>query len=454
MMEKLKKHKIIGVEEGSIAMELGIEVGDSLLYINDMPIEDVFDYRFMIMDEEITVVISKANGEEWELEIEKDAEEDIGLSFESGLMDDYRRCCNNCIFCFIDQMPPNMRETLYFKDDDSRLSFLQGNYVTLTNLSDKDIERIIRYRLSPINISVQTTNPKLRCKMLNNRFAGKALDKIRLLYENDICMNAQIVLCKGINDGDELKRSLNDLLSYAPVMQSVSVVPVGLTKFRDGLYPLEPIDRSTAVETIDIIEKVQQKALNEFGIYFAHASDELYITAGRDIPSAEEYDDFPQLENGVGMIRLLLDEADCAIDELKNKIADGSVECDMHNIRINTVTGKLAYPYIKDVCDRLVSLLNNIEINVYAIDNNFFGEKITVTGLITGRDVIDQMKDKPCADALLIPECMLRSGEDVLLDDVHIPELESSLQQKVHIVKSSVQCLVDTIFDIKKEMVG
>ena len=291
-----KVHLIAKVEKGSIADEMGVEVGDALLYIDGQQVEDVFDYRFFIRSEELTVVIAKPDGEEWELEIEKDEDEDLGIEFESGLMDDYRSCRNKCIFCFIDQMPKGMRDTLYFKDDDSRLSFLQGNYVTLTNMDDHDISRIIRYRLSPINISVQTTDPLLRCKMLNNRFAGDALARIKTLYDAGITMNAQIVLCKGVNDRENLRRTLNDLLVYAPVIQSVSVVPVGLTKYREGLYPLEPVDKEDANITLEIIEQIQKKAMQDHGIHFAHASDEIYILAGKPIPPAEEYDDYPQLE--------------------------------------------------------------------------------------------------------------------------------------------------------------
>lgn len=268
---KETEHIVWRIQEDSIAEELGIEPGDRLLAVNGSEITDIFDYQYLTQDEYIEVLIRKPDGEEWLLEIDKDYDEDLGIEFENGLMDDYRSCRNKCIFCFIDQMPKGMRETLYFKDDDSRLSFLQGNYVTLTNMSDEDVERIIRYRLSPINISFQTTNPDLRCKMLNNRFAGKALAQVDRLYEAGITMNGQIVLCKGINDKAELERSISDLTAYLPHLESVSVVPVGLSKFRDGLYPLEPFTKEDAVEVLECIHRWQEKIYAEQGKHFIHA---------------------------------------------------------------------------------------------------------------------------------------------------------------------------------------
>ena len=321
------KHIIKEIEPGSIAMELGIEPGDRLLSINDMEIEDVFDYHFYVNDEELTLLIEKPDGEQWELQIEKDYEEDLGLIFEQGLMDEYRSCKNKCIFCFIDQMPEGMRDTLYFKDDDSRLSFLQGNYVTLTNMSDYDIERIIRYHLEPINISFQTTNPKLRCKMLHNRFAGEALKKVDRLFRAGIEMNGQIVLCKGVNDGEELERSIRDLSEYIPCLRSVSVVPVGLTKYREGLYPLEPFIKEDAEDVLQTIHRWQEKLYARHGLHFIHAGDEWYILAGEEMPEAERYDGYLQLENGVGMLRLLMDEFQEALEEEKLKRKQTAWEC-------------------------------------------------------------------------------------------------------------------------------
>ncbi len=310
---KKQGHMIRSVDPGSIADELGLEPGDRLISIDGHDPEDIFDYEYYLQNESVTVEVLRSDGEEWELDIENDYQ-DLGLTFENGLMSEYRSCTNRCIFCFIDQMPPGMRETLYFKDDDSRLSFLQGNYVTLTNMKKKDIDRIIRFKLSPINISVHTTNPELRCRMLNNRFAGKALESIDRLYRAGTPMNGQIVLCKGINDGEELERTIRDLSRYLPCMESVSVVPVGLTKYREGLYPLEPFTAEDAARVVDQIERWQRKLYAEHGTHFVHASDEFYILAGRPMPEEERYDGYIQLENGVGMVRLMTEEVNEALE--------------------------------------------------------------------------------------------------------------------------------------------
>ena len=437
-MEKL--HLINYVEKGSIAEEMGIEPGDFLLSINGQEIEDVLDYRYLISDEEITVVIRKSekyDNEEWELEIEKDETEDLGIDFESGLMDEYRSCRNKCIFCFIDQLPKGMRETLYFKDDDSRLSFLQGNYITLTNMSDHNIDRIIRYRLSPINISVHTTNKELRCRMLNNRFAGEALEKIDRLYCNGIIMNGQIVLCKGVNDGDELRKTLLDLYKYAPVMQSVSIVPVGLTKYREGLYPLENFEREDAQNVLAVIDEIRDKALKELGIRFAYASDEFYILAQKDLPSYEEYDDFPQIENGVGMISSFEHDYRELIDNCKAKLQEGMFNLPKNPVNVTAVCGQLAFPYVEKVYSELFELFDNLSIEVIPITNEFFGENITVSGLVTGGDIIKQLQNKKIGKYLLIPECMLRAKEQVFLDDVTVCDLEKALQVTAIIVKSN-----------------
>ncbi|MBQ7563596.1 MAG: DUF512 domain-containing protein, partial [Lachnospiraceae bacterium] len=295
----MKKHRIAGVIEGSIAEELEIEAGDLLVRINDEEILDYFDYEFFVRDDYLEMLIEKPDGEEWLLEVDKEPEEEMGLLFESDLMDGYRSCANRCIFCFIDQMPSGLRDNLYFKDDDSRLSFLHGNYVTLTNMSDRDIDRIIRFHMSPIYISFQTTNPALRCKMLGNRFAGEALKKVDRLSEAGIEMNGQIVLCKGVNDGEELARTIEDLSKYAPNLKSVSVVPVGLTKFRQNLYPLEPFEKQDAEVVIDLIESWQKLMFTKFGYHFIHASDEFYLLAKRGLPEGERYDGYLQYENGV-----------------------------------------------------------------------------------------------------------------------------------------------------------
>lgn len=431
-----QSHIIKEVEPGSIAEEMGIEPGDKLLYINDNEIEDVFDYHYYVNDEELLVLIEKSNGEQWELEIEKDYEEDLGLVFEQGLMDEYRSCRNKCMFCFIDQMPKGMRDTLYFKDDDSRLSFLQGNYITLTNMSDHDIERIVQYHLEPINISFHTTNPELRCKMLHNRFAGDALKKVDRLYEGGIQMNGQIVLCKGINDGEELERSIRELTKYLPYLQSVSVVPVGLTRYREGLYPLEPFGKEDAIKVLDTIEKWQKQIFEEYGMHFIHAGDEWYILAERELPEESRYDGYLQLDNGVGMLRLLQDEFAEYFETLEG---DDRVR------ELSVATGKLAYDYLAELLERMKEKYANVKVHLYSIQNRFFGEKITVAGLITGQDLLEQLKGKELGSRLLLPCNMLRSGEDVFLDDVSVSELEESLQVEIDIVKSSGKNFIDAI---------
>lgn len=431
-----RKHIIKEVMQDSIAWELGIEAGDCLVTVNGQEIEDVFDYHFYVNDEELVILIEKPDGEEWELEIEKDYDEDLGIEFEQGLMDEYRSCRNRCIFCFIDQMPQGMRETLYFKDDDSRLSFLQGNYVTLTNMSDHDIDRIIRYHLEPINISFHTTNPELRCRMLHNRFAGDALAKADRLYEAGIRMNGQIVLCKGINDGEELERSIRDMAKYLPHLQSVSVVPVGLTKHREGLEPLEPFGKADAEEVLAAVCRWQDKLYEECGTHFIHAGDEWYILAGRELPEEERYDGYLQLENGVGMLRLLMNE----FEEAYGEVRDDGIQREL-----SVATGLLAYPYIQEMADRLMMKCPGTDIHVYPIRNDFFGELITVSGLITGRDLIAQLRGQELGDRLLLPCNMFRSGEEVFLDDVTLAEVEEALQVRADIVKSSGQDFIDTV---------
>ena len=442
---KKNVHIIDKVLEGSIAEELEIEAGDELVAINDQPIEDIFDYQYYVEDEYIEVLIRKPDGEEWLLEIDKDPDEDLGIVFENGLMDDYRSCHNKCIFCFIDQMPKGMRETLYFKDDDSRLSFLQGNYITLTNMSDHDVDRIIKYNLSPINISFQTTNPELRCKMLNNRFAGQALEKVKKFYDAGIVMNGQIVLCKGVNDGEELERSIRDLYEYLPYLESVSVVPVGLSKFREGLYPLEPFTKEEAKEVLDLIHKWQEKAFEEYELHFIHASDEWYLLAEQELPEEESYDGYLQLENGVGMLRLFMDEFEDGLQQLieeQKKI--------VYKEELSVITGKLSFPCIKMAAERLEEAVDGLKIHVHAIRNDFFGENITVSGLLTGTDIMAQGKELPLGERMLLPENVLRSGEQVLLDDYTVQDLEKTLQVSVDIVKSSGYDFINAILKRNK----
>ena len=452
-----KEHIIYKVAPGSIAEELEIEAGDVLVSVNGKEIEDVFDFHYAVNDEYLELLIRKADGEEWELEIEKEYNEDLGIEFENGLMDDYKSCTNKCIFCFIDQMPPGMRETLYFKDDDSRLSFLQGNYVTLTNMKDKDLERIIKYHMGPINISVQTTNPELRCMMLHNRFAGESLKKIDRLFEAGIPMNGQIVLCKGVNDGEELERSIRDLTKYLPCMESVSVVPVGLSKYRDGLYPLEPFTKEDAIQVIDTIEKWQKKCLEEHDLHFIHASDEWYMLAERPLPEEDSYDGYLQLENGVGMMRLLLNEFAEAMEEA---LAEPGYKEEMMQVlkdefgghhKISLITGRLAAPFLRQMAADFMAEFPGYEVEVVDIRNDFFGERITVSGLITAQDLIAQAKEKELGNTIAIPCNMLRSGERVFLDDQTVEDVENALQVPVIIVKSSGLALFEAMLGYELE---
>lgn len=435
-----KKHVIKSVNKGSIADSLGILPGDIVIKIDDNEIEDIFDYQFMTLTDRLVLTILRGD-EEWEYEIEKGENEDIGLVFENGLMDNYRRCSNNCIFCFIDQMPPGMRDTLYFKDDDSRLSFLQGNYITLTNLSEKDLGRIVRYNLSPVNVSIHTMNPELRCKMLGNRFAGSSLQKLKVLADAGIEMNGQVVLCKGINDGRELEFTISELMKYIPSFRSLSVVPVGLSKYRDGLFHLEPFEKDDCAEVIDIIEGYQKQCMEKYGIHFVHASDEFYLSAGRPMPEADRYDGYLQLDNGVGMIRSFIDERD---EQIEKRMQDGSFDKEHGGKHITLVTGVLAYPIISESARMVEERANGLKIDVYAIRNDFFGERITVSGLLTGQDIIAQLKGRNLGDEIRLPESVVRAGTDVFLDDIKVSEVSDALQVRVVTIKSNGYDFVDS----------
>ncbi len=447
-----KQHIVKSVLPGSIGEELEIVPGDKILAIDNTEIEDIFDYQFLVQDTYIEVLVEKADGEQWLLEVDKEFDEDLGLEFESGLMDEYRHCHNKCIFCFIDQMPKGMRETLYFKDDDSRLSFLQGNYVTLTNMSDHDIDRICRYRLSPINISFQTMNPKLRCRMLNNRFAGEALKKVDRLHAADIRMNGQIVLCKGINDGAELDYSIRELMKYIPNLESVSVVPVGLSKYREGLYPLEPFEKEDAQEVLSLIHRYQQECFEKHGIHFVHASDEWYILAEQELPEEARYDGYLQLENGVGMLRLLMEEFRDAMAVQRERSGFPAPYCPRE---LSMVTGLAAFPYITRMAREMEEAFPGLKVHLYPITNHFFGERITVSGLLTGQDIRDQLKGRELGSRLLLPANVLRSGEPLFLDDLTVEDLEKTLQVPINIVKSSGCDFVDAVLEggnyVKKE---
>ncbi len=428
------EHRIKCVEPGSIAEELEIEPGDVLVSIDGQPVEDIFDYQYLTNEEYLEVVIRKPDGEEWELEIEKEFEDDLGIVFENPLLDDYRSCSNKCVFCFIDQLPKGMRSTLYFKDDDSRLSFLQGNYVTLTNMRDHDIDKIIAYHLEPINVSIHTLNPSLRCEMLHNRFAGEALKKVKRLAEAGVTLNGQIVLCKDINDGEELEYTLRELEGYMPALQSLSIVPVGLTKFREGLHKLEPFTKEDANRVLDQIDHWRDYYYGKYGRHLIHPGDEWYILAEREIPGEEAYDGYLQLENGVGMVRLLLDETAQVIDAL---------EADQQPRELSIATGVLAAPFIQQIVDNLQRKFPETTVHIYTIQNTFFGERITVSGLITGGDLVSQLTGKSLGERLLLPCNMMRSGEEVFLDDMTVDELEKTLQTQVCIVKSDGQSLIE-----------
>lgn len=433
----MKGHKIIKIIENSIAQEVGIEVNDYLVEINNEELTDALDYHFLIDDEEITLKVFKSKlNEEWEIDIEKDAFEDLGIIFESSLMDDYKSCCNKCIFCFIDQLPSGMRETLYFKDDDTRLSFLQGNYVTLTNMKDKDIDRVIKYRLSPINISIHTMNMELRKRMLNNRFADRIKGYMDRLYAAKTIMNGQIVLCKGINDGKELEYTIEALSEYIPYLHSVSVVPVGLSKYRKGLALLEPFEKEDALSVINIVEKYQKTLFDKHGTHFIHAGDEFYFLAGKKCPNESTYDGYLQLENGVGMTRLLIDE----FDECYNKLSTLNKE-----IKLSLVTGKLAEPIIRELVLKLKDKLPFLDINIYPINNKFFGERITVSGLLTGQDIINQLRSKKLGEKLLLPSNLLKAGEDILLDDISVSDIEKELNIKIKIVQPNGKDFINAI---------
>lgn len=438
-----KQHEIIGILPGSIAEELEIKAGDRLVSINGKVVLDALDYHLYIQEEEIDLVIyMKDHDEAWLFEIEKDEQEDLGLIFHNNLMDDYTSCTNQCIFCFIDQLPKGMRETLYFKDDDARLSFLQGNYLTLTNMSEREISRVIDYHLAPINISIHTMNIPLREKMLKNRFAGRIIDYMDRLSEAGITMNGQIVLCKGINDGEELDYTLSALEKYVPVLQSLSIVPVGLSKHREGLYPLEPFSGTDCEAVLETVEKWQKHFMEKFGLHFVHAGDEFYIMADRSVPAADTYDGYLQLENGVGMTRVLIDSFTERIDALAQTTIDP--------VKVTIATGKIIEPTLQRLMSALTHKINGLEVQVVGINNDFFGERITVSGLLVGKDIISQLRDIDLGSAVFIPDNVLRSGEAVLLDDVLAEELKEQLDAEVCLVDHLGEGFIDQLLDMIK----
>lgn len=426
---------ITKIYEDSIASEAGIEAGDVLLKINGEEVHDTIEYRYLTCDDEIELVLKKANGEEYVVEIEKDAYEDIGIEFLDLLLENSKHCSNKCIFCFIDQLPKGMRKTLYFKDDDSRLSFLQGNFITLTNLNDDDFRRIIKYKISPINISVHTTNPELRVKMLNNRKADTILERIKELSEGGIQLNCQIVLCPGINDGEELRRTLKDLLKFYPSISNVAIVPVGITKYRDNLYSMEGYNEESSNGVIELVEKMQAEFKKEVNDNFARLSDEFYITAKREIQDYEHYGDFEQLEDGIGMTRYF----ETIIDEELE-----FVDFNGNKAEIAFVTGEMCSEYLFKIKNKIEEKLN-IKITLYVIKNNFFGGKVSVAGLLTGKDIIEQIQGTLKEALTFIPRNMLKADEDIFLDDVTVEELENKLGTKIITCKYTGEDLIEKI---------
>lgn len=437
---KHKSIRICTVLPGSIGDEAGIEPGDSLISINGEKITDIFDYRFLITEESLLLEILKRDGEVWELEIEKDEYEDLGLEFGNSMMDEAASCTNKCIFCFIDQLPEGMRKTLYFKDDDSRLSFLTGNYVTLTNMKDRDIERIIRYRLSPINISVHTTNPDLRVFMLKNRFAGNILDRIKTLVNARITVNCQIVLCREINDGGELDKTVSQLAELYPGVKSISVVPVGITRYREGLCSLKPYDGEASKVVVKQVENWQMRLLERFASRVVYLADEFYLMAGIKIPDYEHYEDFPQIENGVGLVALLRHEFYEYLDEIK---VEASIQTGSRTVSI--ATGVSAQSVVQELVNALKKRFAYINVNVFEIKNGFFGENVTVTGLLTGRDIVSQLESKDLGTELLICRAMLKAGEELFLDDYTVEMVKEQLGVKVTVVENSGKDLIDKI---------
>ncbi|MDO5714329.1 MAG: DUF512 domain-containing protein [Tissierellia bacterium] len=420
----------------SIAEELGLEPGDEILTINGNKIKDIIDYKFHMYDENILLKILKKDGSLWEFDIEKEFQEDLGIDFTNPLIDKAKSCSNHCIFCFIDQLPQGMRQTLYFKDDDSRLSFLQGNFITLTNLKDEDIQRIIDYRIAPINISIHTTNPKLRQKILHNPRAGKILPYLKRFQEANIEVQGQIVLMPQINDGVELDHTLDDLIDLYPSMTSVAIVPIGLTKYRKRLAKLKTFDQITAKAVIDQVKKYQDQCLKQYGTKLIFLSDEFYITAKEDIPPEEHYEGYPQIENGVGMVRSFWEEFKEALPNLQLNTKK--------NIKVLLGTGHLAAPLMNRIGQYLNKAIPSVDFETVEIKNEFFGESITVSGLLTGRDVIAQLKDKP-SDVIMLPKNMMRNYDPITLDDLKVEDLENALSRPIYFGPWNGQQFIDTI---------
>jgi putative radical SAM enzyme (TIGR03279 family) len=426
------------VIDGSIADEAGIEPGDILLSVNGKAVKDIFDYRIFLACEKVLVEIEKNDGSILKTDIEKDENEDIGLLFENPLMDNERNCRNKCIFCFIDQLPEGMRKSLYYKDDDARLSFLFGNYITMTNMDNDELNRIIRHRMSPVNVSVHTTNPELRAFMMGNKSAGDVLLKLKLLAEGGIVLNTQIVLCRGINDGIELDKTLDDLSDLIPSLNSISVVPVGLTRFRDNLTRIQPYDKKSALSVISQVEKWQQVFRKRTGSRIVFLSDEWYLMTESKLPEYEHYEDFPQLENGVGMVPLLIREFDDALHGGKKPYMEGAV---------SIATGQSSFRIISTIAKQAENCYPGIKIYVYPIVNEFFGNTVTVTGLLTGKDIYKQLQGKPLGNRLLLCSTMFKAGTCIFLDDMTLDDLSGLLNIRAVKVENNGEALLNAIIE-------
>lgn len=436
----MKRIYIKDILPNSIAEEMEIEAGDYLLTINDTEIKDILDYKYQIFDEYIVVTIEKADGEIWDLEIEKEENEDLGLVFEEQLIDKPRSCANKCIFCFMDQLPPKVRETLIFKDDDFRLSFMTGNYVTFTNSSYRDLDRIIKYHLSPINISVHATDPEVRKMMLNNKNAGMILEYIKYLTDNGIQVNAQIVLCPGINDGEVLDRTISELSAFYPNLLSIAIVPVGLTKHREGLFELKGFTSEEASKLINQVESWQTKFYEKYEDNLVFCADEFYVKANREIPDCTRYGNFEQLEDGIGLMSYFTMDFNKTLMKYKPRKLEKVV---------SVATGKSAYKFIREKADILEKTFEGLKINVYDIENLFFGPEITVTGLITGGDLIEGLKDKKLGEYLVIDKKMLKDDADIFLDNVSLDEVSEVLHIKIIKSDSFGEGFLDAIISKK-----
>lgn len=421
------------VERGSLAWKHGIKPGWIIETVNGEPVYDILEYRFFCSEDSVVLDLVTEKGKRKKIKI-KNHFEDLGILFENPLIEQAKNCRNKCIFCFIDQLPPGMRDTLYFKDDDSRLSFLHGNYVTLTNMSAADLERVVKARISPLNISVHATNPELRCNMLNNRFAGDLMDKMRYLADNRITMNCQIVCCKGINDGAEFRNTVCELSRLYPYVASISAVPVGITRYRNGLYPLQPYEKADSEAFLNQLEELQKEMQEKIGTRLVFASDEFYLSAGRPLPNSSEYEGFPQIENGVGMI-----------SSFREEFYDGlEIFCPIQT-EFSVATGKAAYPLFSECAEALGK--KGVKSHVYAVENKFFGPLITVAGLITGQDLTEQLKGKSLGRALLISENMLKADEKVFLDDMTLEDVQRCLGVPV-------VCVRDSGYDFLEKIMG